>query len=195
MTDLHERGWSLTPVPDLYSDKLPPSVVTVELVPGVVVPAKVVAAGPALDTEVSQSLRIELEARFDVWSGTYLLRRLSLIAQDGTEVNGVLLREIAPLRLMRWLLPRTFQVDRQQLSVYVVDYIAPEIREVRDAQGVARLKPTLQDAAMVYNIARAVRDAPAKAVAETLGLQTRTATNWLLRAREAGLLRMPLGES
>lgn len=43
-------------------------------------------------------------------------------------------------------------------------------------------------AATVYRIAHVSNENPALAVAETLGLKQRTATNWIARAREAGFL-------
>ena len=42
--------------------------------------------------------------------------------------------------------------------------------------------------AMVYRIAAISGENPAQAVAESLGLKTRTATNWIQRARNAGFM-------
>lgn len=43
-------------------------------------------------------------------------------------------------------------------------------------------------AALAYRVAEITGENPALAVAETLGLKQRTATNWVARAREAGYL-------
>jgi len=184
LDDLEQRGW-----------RIEPSGETVELTAGVWAPVVVHAAGPlggvpdgVVDGK-GEGFRLELEARYDAERGSYLLRRFEIIAPDGDEVTGLLLRGIAPLRVMRWVLPRSWYVLPRRTepspgtpTTYAFRFMAPE--QERD-DGLAA---TIEDAAMVYRLAEIVREPAAKAVAETLGLQTRTATNWIARAREKGLL-------
>ncbi|MDP5226912.1 MULTISPECIES: hypothetical protein [Arthrobacter] len=192
LTDLDQRGWMVQPQLT-WDQKLPDGPDAVQLIPGVVGPEWMRAEGPfrTLPQSAGEAggadldVQVALEARFDRDRGCYLLRSLTVEAPDGSEVTGVLLREIAPLRIMRWVLPRTFQVEQDKLSVWVSAFIAPEVA----AQATdPRPEAALEDAATVYRLAEVVREPPAKAVADALGLQTRTATNWIVRARKQGLL-------
>src|SRR5699024_7616535 len=191
ITDLTNRGWTVSPE---LADLPQTQDGAIELSPGVVGPLSVRAEGPfrtvplgptADVTEQELGAYIELEARHDQESGCYLLHRLSVTAPSGAEVTGVLLREVAPLRIMRWVLPRTFRIDADRISPHVVGFIAPEMVGL---QPDPTPEPSLADAATVYRLAEIVREPPAKAVADALGLQTRTATNWIARARKQGLL-------
>lgn len=191
ITDLTNRRWTASPeLADL--PQTPDG--TIELIPGVVGPLNVRAEGPFRTvplghaegvSEQEMDAHIELEACHDPERGCYLLHKLSVTAPAGTEVTGVLLREVAPLRIMRWVLPRTFKIDADRISPHVVGFIAPEMVGL---QPDPTPEPSLADAATVYRLAEIVREPPAKAVADALGLQTRTATNWIARARKQGLL-------
>lgn len=162
---------------------------TVELVPGVTAPAEVTAGGPAATAPPTQigvtddpgfGINLELTATYEADLSHYTLSSLTMTTDPWHEVTGTLLRAIAPLTILTWVVLPTLQVAAR-VSPYVQAYISPRVD--RAASG-----PTLADAAAIYRLADMVRDAPAKAVADTLGLQTRTATNWITRAREAGLL-------
>lgn len=185
-TDIEERGWSI----DLGSDSY-------VVHPGVSAPAIVRAWGPlvnlpgvqASDSEVRDGSVLEVEAHLDDAGGSYRLYRVTVMAAQGAEVSGTLLRAVAPLSVMRWVLPRTFQLDGDALSDAVVAFVAPEFRQYRPPLGGGKGSSVdVADVGTVYRLASVVRYPPAKAVAETFGLHARTATNWIVRAREANLL-------
>ncbi|MGF6821927.1 hypothetical protein M2317_000813 [Microbacterium sp. ZKA21] len=173
--------------------------------PGISLPAWIEATGPlsrvmdtrSLSEATAEALEAEdalvrIEASYDATEERYLLRKLELSAPEGREVTGTLLREVAPLRIMRWVLPRTFQPRDVGLATpAVMRYIYPERRidlEPRPRGAIGPTHTEILEVATVYRLAYIVRDAPAKAVADSLGLERRTATNWILRARNAGLL-------
>ena len=173
-TDIEDRGWSI----DLSADR--------HLVyPGVWAPATVRAWGelanlPGVQANERDDSVLEIEAHLGRSSGSYRLHKVTVTAGRGAEVSGSLLRAVAPLSVLRWVLPRTFQLEGRALSDAVVDFVAPEFRQHRDrlahrkGQGV-----DVADVATVYRLASVVRYPPAKAVAETFGLHARTATNWI----------------
>ncbi|WP_193072451.1 hypothetical protein [Brevibacterium sp. FME37] len=183
-TDITERGWSL----HVSSE-------SVEPIPGVSAPCVVHANGP-VDTlpphlasgidETDKGVALEVEATFDEEQGRFLLRRLGVAAPVEGEVTGILLRQIAPLGLVRWLVPHTFTMTLESFGPYVANFVTPDVQPAVEP-GVSS-KASLRDAAMIYRLAEVVREPPVKAVAESLGLQTRTATNWIVRARKQGLL-------
>lgn len=185
-TDLREREW--------HVDE---SGALVEVHPGVAIPTCVRAWGPlsgvpsggvggsSLD---DGGFRLEIEAVYSRPLGHYTLRCFSLTAPEDAEVTGVLLRTITPLGVMRWVLPRTFRLDASALSVSVVDFVAPELKPHRiEEPAGGSVSIDLTDVGTVYRLATIVRYPPAKAVGETFGLQARTATNWIARARALGL--------
>ncbi len=184
-TELRERGWHV--VCDDHE---------LDIHPGVAVPVAVQAHGPlsqipgvsGAGASTLDGFRLEAEAVFEDSQGLYLLRRCSLVAPDGAEVTGQLLRSVAPLSVLRWILPRTFRLTEQALTNAVVDFIAPELKQFRiEQRGHNASGIELTDVGTVYKLAGAVRYPPARAVAETFNLQPRTATNWITRARAAGL--------
>lgn len=167
-----------------------------ELIPGVVAPKIVRSAGPlgtlppgmAGDvTEQEGSAAIDVRAAYDADRRQYLLQHLGVTLEGGGEVTGVLLRKIAPLSIMRWVVPLTFLMEIRTHSRWVMRFANP-IGNARNTPTGPDETASLQDAASIYRLAEILREPPAKAVAETLGLQKRTATNWLSRAREQGLL-------
>lgn len=184
-TDLHERLWHVDGSGALK-----------KVHPGVAIPPVVRAWGPlssvpparAARAAPSGGFRLEVEAVYSERQGHYLLRSFSLVAPEDEEVTGVLLRTVTPLWVMRWILPRTFQLDAAALSEYVVDFVAPEIKPYRIEETNGRsVGIDLTDVGTVHRLATIVRYPPAKAVAETFGFQARTASNWIARARSLGL--------
>ena len=164
--------------------------------PGITIPRLVRAWGPlsgvpsgALrDSAVDEGFRLDIKAAYSQSLGHYLLRSFSLVASGDQEVTGVLLRTMAPLGVMRWVLPRTFQFDASTLSVPVVDFVAPELKPYRiDEVSGKSTRIDLVDVGTVHRLATIVRYPPMKAVSETFGFQVRTATNWIARARALGL--------
>lgn len=184
-TDLRERKWQVDGSRSL-----------IEVHPGVTIPRLVRAWGPLSgvpsgelgDSAVDEGFSLDIEAAYSQSLGHYTLRSFSLVAPEDEEVTGVLLRTMAPLGVMRWILPRTFQLDASVLSVRVVDFLAPELKPYRiDEPSGGSTSIDLTDVGTVYRLATIVRYPPAKAVAETFDLQARTATNWIVRARALGL--------
>ncbi|TFD12892.1 hypothetical protein E3T35_06285 [Cryobacterium sp. TMT1-2-2] len=183
-TELRERNWHVSASHGL-----------IDVHPGVAIPRLVRAWGPlssAASVEpggatVDEGFRLEIEAAFSQALGHYTLRSFSVVAPEDEEVTGTLLRTVTPLGVMRWILPRTFQLDASALSVPVVDFVAPELKPYRKASNGGSVSIDLTDVGTVYRLAAIVRYPPAKAVAETFCLQARTATNWIARARAAGL--------
>lgn len=166
--------------------------------PGVMISEVVRAHGPLLTVPTNdlatsgaatgEDFRLEIEAIYSSNLGHYLMRSFALHAEPEYEVTGALLRTVAPLGVMRWLLPRTFEIDASALSVPVADFIAPELAQYRQTSNGSAGSIMLKDVGTVYSLARAVRYPPAKAVAETFNLQARTATNWILKARTNGFI-------
>ena len=184
-TDLRERKWQVDG-----------SSALIEVHPGITIPRLVRAWGPlsgvpsgALrDTAVDGGFRLDIKAAYSQSLGYYLLRSFSLVASGDQEVTGVLLRTMAPLGVMRWVLPRTFQFDASTLSVPVVDFVAPELKPYRiDKVSANSKRIDLADVGTVHRLATIVRYPPMRAVSETFGFQARTATNWIARARAVGL--------
>lgn len=184
-TDLRERKWQVE-----GSDGI------TEVHPGVALPLLVRAGGPLLGMPsddagspvIDGGFRLEVEAAYSQPLGHYRLRSFSLIAPEDDEVTGVLLRTVTPLGVMRWILPRTFQFDASVLSASVLGFVAPELKPNRREEtdgGATGID--LADVGTVYRLATIVRYPPVKAVAETFGFQTRTASNWIARARAQAL--------
>lgn len=183
--DITNRNWSV----DVSS-------ATVEPIRGVTAPETVRASGPlwtlpsgvadSVD-ELDKSAHLELEAVFTPGQAKYTLRHLAVTAPGESEVTGTLLRRIAPLSVMRWVLPRTFEMDFNVFSPHVANFVTPEWYGAH-ANAEGEQTASVKDAATIYRLAEVVREPPAKAVAEALGLQARTATNWIMRAKKQGLL-------
>ena len=183
-TELRERDWHVSASHGL-----------IDVHPGIAIPRLVRAGGPLSrvpsadvgGAALDEGFQIEIEAVYSQLLGYYTLRSFCLVAPEDEEVTGVLLRTVTPLGVMRWILPRTFQLDASALSVAVVDFVAPELKPYRKAPNGGSVSIDLTDAGTVYRLAKIVRYPPAKAVAETFCLQARTATNWIARARAVGL--------
>lgn len=185
-TDIAERGWSIDRGSNSYV-----------VHPGVSAPTIVRAWGPlvnvpgvqAADCDVRDGSVLEVEVHLGDAGGSYRLHRVTITAAQGAEVSGSLLRAVAPLSVMRWVLPRTFQLEGDALSHALVDFVAPEFRQYRPQLGDTKGSSVdLADVATVYRLASVVRYPPARAVAETFNFHARTATNWIVRARAANLL-------
>lgn len=182
-TDLVERGWCLDEAGSL-----------IEVRTGVEVPEIVRAHGPLggvptiATSSIGGAFEVRVEAAYSSTHGHYVLRELSLTAPDDGDITGVLIRAVPPLEVMRWILPRTFTLDDSVASAAVVDFIAPEIKPHRGhSRHSPHAAPTVSDVGTIYRLATIVRYPPAKAVAEACGMQPRTATNWIARARHLGL--------
>ena len=135
-----------------------------------------------------EGYQLRAVAAYDYGSMYYLMRVFELTAPEHQEVTGVHTRAIGPLRVLRWALPRTFEVDEGLLSQPVVDFVAPELKAHRlRSHPESRKKIELADVGTVCRLATIVRYPPSRALSEVYGFQPRTSTNWILRARTAGL--------
>ncbi|WP_062383428.1 helix-turn-helix domain-containing protein [Demequina iriomotensis] len=132
---------------------------------------------------------MRITADFNAEQGRYALTAIEFRAANGADIESATLRTIAPQRIMRWTLPRSFGVNRRTASPYATAFIAPDT-VARDELP----EPTLEDVAAVYKLAAAVRDARATAVAQALGVSVRTASRWIARAKDEGLLSGGLEE-
>ncbi len=109
------------------------------------------------------------------------------------EITGALLRTV-----------KVHAIIRTAIDVTLPDWLRP-LTELRAsaARGertplppVARSNPdAMLITAAIYRIAEIANENPALAVAETLDLKTRSATNWIHTARNAGLLDDPFSET
>lgn len=174
---------------------------TVHIVSGVRAPAEVVASGPVATvppaearSERGTSPQLWIRATYSRERAMYQVRELRVTAADDEDVTGTVLRDIAPQRLLRWILPRMFEVDEETMSYGVLLFIAPDLEEVVQLReslqrsGRTPRPDMLRDAATIYQLAEAVHEPPLRAVAETLGMTTRTASRWIASARELGLM-------
>lgn len=180
-SDVEQRGWSVETTGSVQAQS------------GVRIPVTVNAHGPLNSAPggVAQQTEFELrvEASFDPDLGHYLLRGFCVTAPAGDEVTGTLLRGIAPLAVLRWILPRTFELDHSALTAAVINFVAPELRDVRDPDGIEKRSAVdPKDVATIYALASIVRYPPAKAVAEAFEFPSRTASNWIARARATNLI-------
>lgn len=150
-----------------------------------------------LDNSVVGRTVIGIEASYSEAHGHYRLEHLSVTAPEDEEVTGVLLREVAPQRIMRWALAQAIKYTNDDdgtpyISRWARDYLTPQLGGSDNVKMLpAEGGPTVENikaVAEVYRIAEVIRDAPAKAVADVMGLQQRTATNWINRARAEGFL-------
>ena len=95
----------------------------IQVHPGVAIPSIVRAGGPLSgvpsgeqgDSALREGFYLDIEAAYSQTLGHYTLRSFSLVAPEDEEVTGVLLRTVTPLAVLRWILPRTFQLDGQRI--------------------------------------------------------------------------------
>ncbi|WP_374460060.1 hypothetical protein [Microbacterium sp.] len=180
-SDVEQRGWTVETAGSVQAQS------------GVTIPVTVDAQGPLKSAPgglaQQEGFELRMQASFNPDRGHYLLRGLSLKALAGDEVTGTVLRGIAPLAVLRWILPRTFELNHSALTAAVVNFVAPELRDVRDPDGLEKIRSVdLKDVATIYSLASIVRYPPAKAVAEAFEFPSRTASNWIARARAANLI-------
>lgn len=120
-----------------------------------------------------------IEAVYDPQAGRYRGQTLTVEAIEGREVTGEMLRTV-----------RVKDVLRDAITRHMVDELWPLISgrpsPLEPAGGPTT--ETLQQVALLYRIALLVGDAPAKAVAEALGVPRPTASRWATRARDRGYL-------
>ena len=142
--------------------------------------------------EPRMPLDVSLRVVFDRAAGQYMVDSMTLRRKKGigdypgaTVLNSVALREIPVQELLRQLGP----------SVHIGSVDGPRMPEELTAEQAANLKAagprdreTLLWVARIYTVAHALNQAPGKAVQEQLRLTGATASVWIRRARDRGLL-------
>lgn len=131
------------------------------------------------------TLDLSLRLVFDEHAAQYVVDTLIAHRRDGnTNVDGVALRKVPVQEYMReieWAatIADTGEVMPNPLSAHIVEDV--KRRGPSDLDG-------LRWVARVYAAAHAFRRAPARAVQEQLSMPTPTASVWIRRARDRGLL-------
>jgi hypothetical protein len=136
---------------------------------------------------------VELDLEYSELLGYYVVRSLTIASDEpevsgangSREINGVLLRQLPVQEFIRTagqlgaMLPSGYyHPDR------IVDREPELLEEARRRGPSERL---LWSTAFVYRSAEIWRESPAKYVEAAFALQPRTASNWIRRAREAGM--------
>jgi DNA-binding transcriptional ArsR family regulator len=134
---------------------------------------------------LEKSVDLELTVRFDEEHLVYRLVKLSIDGSrgDAAEVTGALLRSLPIQRILRLVAER---------AVTFPDEYNPKHHELSAELEIARRRgPTerlLWSVAFVYRAADIRSASAALEVSERFGLGPRTASNWIRRARDAGML-------
>jgi hypothetical protein len=137
--------------------------------------------------EDDEQVRVRLRLEYSGDAGRYEIAEFALDrGQLPLEIGGSLLRTVRVHTIARraiayslplWTIGVIMLRDKQRLGM--LEDFAP-------------LEPThpetLHLTALVYRIAEISNENPALAVAETMGLKQRTATNWIARARASGYM-------
>jgi hypothetical protein len=147
-----------------------------------------------VELDVTDEPDMDVDAKialtFSTSQGRYVADSITVKRRAGGDVNAITLRAVRVQDLI--------QRGTRNLPVYEstrgrVALSAALTAEQVDA--IHRLGPSqdeaLRWAARVYLIAAALNMAPAKAVADQLGLTTPNASVWIRRARDRGLLSEP----
>lgn len=117
-----------------------------------------------------------IKAIYDPKAGRYLVRSLTIEALCDHEVTSEMLRG--------W---RIGALLRQAVEHHAAHLLHPIVTTKRDPQA-GPTTETLQDVALIYRLALLAGEAPTQAVAAHLGIPKSTASVWVTRARDRGLL-------
>lgn len=130
---------------------------------------------------VGESVDADVRIEYSPEAGRYELRALTLssIAGAGPEITGALLRTVRVQRLLQ-----TTALQSLALVDHLASSQAPLSPELADTPVPA--EHLLAHVAVIYRAAEIASDNPGQAVAEQLGMQRRTAANWIARSRAAG---------
>lgn len=151
--------------------------------PDFVVRRDIQAYGTDADTETY----FTLDAVFDESVGRYYLKEFSArAAGPSTEITGAALRNIKVQSLLRDAISGMVQIEFEGGGHFDVENIAAARDEITSA-GPSSSEAMLA-VARVYRAAQIASERPAKAVQDVLGLTQPTATLWIRRARDLGLL-------
>jgi len=138
-----------------------------------------------IDTE--SGAKFTLNAIYDDTMGRYYLHALSVeAAGPASEVTGAALRELKVQSLLRDALADMVEIELQGGGFFDVRDVAAARDEITSAGPSSR--EAMLAVSRVYRAAQIASARPAKAVQDVLALTQPTATLWIRRARELGLL-------
>ena len=162
---------------------VPPGIPIKPTIRGELPVGDVVVGGLRRDELAWVSLRLE----YSEHSGRFEVASFGIDRRaDAYEVSGAFLRTVKVHAIAKLALAEALP----SWGVVILDLL----RDRSDAEGrglpafKASDEGALMLAAMVYRIAEISGENPAQAVAESLDLKTRTATNWVKRARAEGFM-------
>lgn len=165
---------------------------TVVVPPGIALPLTITGSLPVGDADVgglgsSEIVEASFRLEYSEASGRYEIASFGLDRGDAaTEITGVL-----------WRTVRVHSIVRTAIELGLPSWTRAFARaRFRRRDGVLANPPDFSPsdpdglllAALAYRVAEITGENPALAVAETLGLKQRTATNWIARSREAGYM-------
>ena len=165
---------------------------TVVVPPGIALPLSITGSLPVGDADVgalgpSEIVEAKFRLEYSEALGRYEIASFGLDrGAAATEITGVL-----------WRTVRVHSIVRTAIELGLPSWAQAIARaRFRRRDGVLRNPPEFSPsdpdglllAALAYRVAEITGENPALAVAETLGLKQRTATNWITRSREAGYL-------
>lgn len=135
----------------------------------------------------AQPAWISLRLEYSEQSGRFEIASFGIDRHDEDyEISGAFLRTVQVHAITKFAL-----ADALPSWGHVILQLGQD-RASAEARGLPQVKASDESAllltAMVYRIAEISGENPVKTVAESLGLKLRTATNWIQRARNAGLM-------
>ncbi|NLP84170.1 hypothetical protein HF576_09930 [Microbacterium sp. CFH 90308] len=144
--------------------------------------------------EQGEKARVQLRLEYSEDAGQYEIAHFGVDRRDlALEIGGTLLRTVKVHAIAR-------RAIAYSLPIWTLGVIMlRDKRRTRELDGLEPFAPTavetLHLTALVYRIAEISNENPAFAVAETMGLKQRTATNWIARARAAGYMTTVLDQA
>lgn len=149
----------------------------------------VMESASAEGADDEEGLRVSLSASFDEALGRYYIESITVSAESSAhELTGAVMRDLPLHTYLREALLDLVEI-RLQGSGEV--FSLEDVRRDREAivAGGPSSWETLRAVARVYRAAEILGLRPAKAVQDHLGLTAPTATLWIRRARDIGLIR------
>lgn len=122
----------------------------------------------------------------------YIAERFEVIGSMTNPVTTTGMRQVPIAHFVTWACSAPgVVVDAEGRDAASSDYFAPD--EIRAAKQAGPAPGTLEMVAVVYRAASVTGWKPAQRVADVFGLPRRTATHWIMLARERG--HLPFGEA
>jgi hypothetical protein len=136
--------------------------------------------------QLDRPVNLEMHAVYDDEHEVFRIRKLTVDGSfdDAAEINGALMRA---LRIQQWMQLGTVSAAIIPNGHYHPETIAAEADELERARRRGPSERILWSVAFVYKSADIRTLNAAEAVVQAFGIQKRTATNWIRRARELGM--------